>query len=81
MEHFIAGIAPLRHWNIDPNEKSNEYKSSLLILLTKPFTEHFLQVNVPLRHLLNSKPPFMSRQRSAFNEVNDWVHSPDKRCF
>ena len=40
--------------------------------LPKPsLTEHFLQGNVPLRHLLNAKPPFISWRRSAFNEVND----------
>ena len=27
MEHFLEGIAPLRHWYINPNEKSNKYKS------------------------------------------------------
>ena len=36
-------------------------------------TEHFLQGNVPLNHLLNAKPPFMYWQRSAFNEVNNWA--------
>ena len=35
--------------------------------------ENFLQGNVPLRHLLNAKPPFMYWLRSAFNEVNDWT--------
>ena len=30
MKHFLEGIAPLRHWYIHPNEKSNKYKSSLL---------------------------------------------------
>ena len=30
MEHSLEGIAPLRHWYINPNEKSNKYKSSLL---------------------------------------------------
>ena len=30
MDHFIEGIAPLRHWYINPNEKSNKYKLSLL---------------------------------------------------
>ena len=24
MEHFLEGIAPLRHWNFNPNEKSNK---------------------------------------------------------
>ena len=37
--------------------------------------EHFLQGNVPLRHLLNAKPLFMFWRRSAFNEVNDWALS------
>ena len=36
------------------------YKYSLLSYLTKALTEHFLQGNVPLGHLLNAKPPFMS---------------------
>ena len=40
--------------------------------LLKALTEHFLG-NVPLRHLLNVKPPFMSGRKSAFNEVNDWA--------
>ena len=26
-----------------------------------------------LRHLLNTKPPYMSWWRSAFNEINNWV--------
>ena len=25
MEHFLKGIAPLRHWYINPNEKSKKY--------------------------------------------------------
>ena len=29
MEHFLEGIAPLRHWYINPNEESKKYKSSL----------------------------------------------------
>ena len=29
MEHFLKGIAALRHWYINPNEKSNKYKYSL----------------------------------------------------
>ena len=73
MEHFLEGIAPLRHWYINPNEKINKCKSSLLSKLTKALTEHFLQGYVPLRHLLNEKPLFMSWQRSAFDEVNNWA--------
>ena len=30
MEYCLEEIAPLRHWYINPNEKSNKYKSSLL---------------------------------------------------
>ena len=75
MEHFLEEIAPLRHWYINPNEKSNKYKSSLLSKLTKALMEHFLQGNVPLRHLLNAKPLFMFWWRSAIKEVNDWALS------
>ena len=71
MEHFLEGIARLRHCYINPNEKSNKYKSSLLIQPIKVLMEHFFQGNLPLRHLLNAKPPFMSWRRSAFNEVKD----------
>ena len=58
MEHFLKGIAPLGHWYINPNGKSNTFKFSLLVLsyLTKALTEHFLKGNVPLRYLLNAKP-------------------------
>ena len=31
MEHFLEGIALLRHCYINPNEKRNKYKFSLLI--------------------------------------------------
>ena len=27
MEHFLEGFGPLGHWYINPNEKSNKYKS------------------------------------------------------
>ena len=33
----------------------------------------FLQGNVPLRHLQNGETLFMSGQRSAIKEVNDWT--------
>ena len=58
MEHSVEEIAPLRHWYINANEKSNKYKSSLLSSLTKSIIE---------------KPLFMSCRRSAFNVVNDWA--------
>ena len=54
MAHFLEGIAPLRHWYINQNEKSNKYKSSL----TKALMGHFVQGNVPLKHLLNVKTLF-----------------------
>ena len=38
--------------------------------------EHSLQGNIPLRHLINVKPPFISWQRSAFKEVNNWGLGP-----
>ena len=57
MENFFKGIAPLRHWYINPNEKINQYKSSLPSYLSKTLTAvHFLKGNVPLRYLLNAKP-------------------------
>ena len=38
MEHFLEGIALLRHWYINSNEKINKYKSSLLrVNLPKPY--------------------------------------------
>ena len=37
MEHFLEGIAPLRHWYINPSEKSNKYKSSLPNILAHVF--------------------------------------------
>ena len=42
---------------------------------SRALTEHFLQGNVPLRHLLKTKPLIVSWWRSAFNEVNDWALS------
>ena len=46
--------------------------TNLLFWINLPvLTEHFLQANVPLSHLLNAKPPFISWWRPAFNEVND----------
>ena len=29
MKNVLEGIADLRHWNFNPNEKSNKYNSSL----------------------------------------------------
>lgn len=62
MEHFLDGIAPLKHWYINANEKRNKYKSSLQSSLSKALMDHFLQGNVPLRQplALNAKPQFMS---------------------
>ena len=30
MQNFFKGIAPMRHWYINPNEKNDKYQSSLL---------------------------------------------------
>ena len=30
MEHFLEGIAPLRHWYLNPIEKRHNYKSSVV---------------------------------------------------
>ena len=45
MEHFLEGIAPLRHWYINPNEKSNKCLQifSSELTNTKALAEHFLQ--------------------------------------
>ena len=48
MEHLLEGIALLKHLYINPNEKSNKYKSSLLSYGTRALMVHFLQGNVPL---------------------------------
>ena len=56
--NYLEGIAPLRHWYVNPNERSNNNKSSVLNL-TKALTEYFLQGNIPLRQLLNAKPQFI----------------------
>ena len=33
MEHLLEGIAPLRHWYINPNEKSEETRLTNMNLL------------------------------------------------
>ena len=60
MKHFLEGIALLRHWYINPSEKSFKYKYYIQSYLTKTLTEHLVQGNVPLRQLLNTKPQFMT---------------------
>ena len=42
--------------------------------------ELFLQENIPLRHMINTKPLFISWRRSAFNEVNDWSLYVHEEC-
>ena len=75
MEHFREGIAPLRHSYINPNEKSNKYKSSLLSWLTKALTEHLLQGNVPLRHLLNAKAPYVIYKENIMQFIfSSWYY-------
>ena len=43
--------------------------------LLRLWSEQFLHENVPLKHLLNEETLFMSWQRSAIKEVNDWALS------
>ena len=57
MEHFLEGIAPLRQWYINPNEKSKKFKYSLLsrLVLVKMkslymFSYIFFDINFGLKH-------------------------------
>ena len=72
MEHFLEGIAPLRHWYINPNEKSNKCKSSLLSQLIK-LNGALPSRKCSIKASVKSNTSFMSWQRSAFNKVNDWA--------
>ena len=74
MEHFLEGIALLGHWYINPNEKSNKCKSSLLIKLTKAsyngaVPSRKCSIKVPAKCITSV---YMSWWRFAFNEVNNW---------
>ena len=44
-----------------------------------PIRQQFLQGNVPIRHQLKEEFLFMSRQRSAIIEDNDWAHHQTKK--
>ena len=57
MEHFLGGIAPLRHWRINPNEKSNKYNSFELTYQSLNGTLPSRKFSI-LRHLINAKPLF-----------------------
>ena len=53
MEHFLEGIAPVRHWYINPNEKSKKYISSLLSKLTKAYIfSNQTKVSSPTTYIL-----------------------------
>ena len=72
MEHFLEGITPLRHWYINPNEKSNiQFFSSELTYqsLNGALPSRKCSIKAPAK----CKTPVLSWQRSTFNEVNDWV--------
>ena len=73
MEQFLEGVAILRLWHVISDEKICTCYSSHLGKCNDVLTEQFLQGNVPLSCLVNAKPPFMSWQISAFNEVNEWA--------
>ena len=66
----------MEHWYINPNEKSNKIQ-----IFSSELT--YQRLNIPLRHLINAKTQFMSWQRSAVNEVNDWAPSviSRKSCY
>ena len=52
--YFFEGITPLRHWYINPNERINKYKFSLLCWLTNiALAEQYIQANVLLMYLIN----------------------------
>ena len=69
MENFLERIAPLRLWYINPNVKSNKYKSALLSELSKALTEHFPQGNVTLRRAPNILLPHYLKQIPFFITV------------
>ena len=60
MKHFLEGIAPLRHWYIKPNEKSNKYKIFSSQLTYQSPNRAFPSRKCFIRQLLNAKPQFMS---------------------
>ena len=66
---LLEGIAPLRHWYLNPNKNSN--KSIELIYQSHnraiPLRKCSFKVLANLQHT--------SWQRSSFNEVNDWAPS------
>ena len=55
------------------------YYSSHLAECNNVLMEQFLQGNVPIRHQLKEEFLFMSRQRSAIIEDNDWAHHQTKK--
>ena len=54
MEHFFEGIDTLTQM------RRVTITNLLFFNFTNALTEHFIQENVLLRHLLNAEPPFMS---------------------
>ena len=70
MEHFLEGIAPLRHWYINPNENRNKYKSSLPSL-----TYQSLNGALPLKKCSNKASAKCKPSVYVFNEVNDCIHN------
>ena len=49
MEYFLEGIVLLRHWYINPNEKSKKYNSSLLSQLSKAFPSRKWSIKAPAK--------------------------------
>ena len=62
MEHFLERIALLRYWYINPNEKSNKYKSTYSSELTYQSFNGALpsrKCSIKEPDLLNAKPAFI----------------------
>ena len=70
IEHFLKGISLLRYWYINPNHRSNKYKSSLY---------QSLNGALPSRKCSMKKAPKCktSIRVTVINEVlvNDWAPS------
>ena len=49
INQILEGIAPLRHWYVNPNEKSNKYNFFFTYPIYQRLIKHFLQENAPLR--------------------------------
>ena len=58
---------------LTPMRKVKNKNIIFWVNILTPLSHPFLHENVTFRHLLNSKPPFMTWRRSAIIEVNNWA--------